>query len=261
MRERSRRTAALLAALGLLGLSAPGPARGAARVAVLPMLPEGSEDPREGWALSVKLVSGIERRHRVMALDWAELARVMESRGLDKRSLRDREVLRRIGEAVKADAVFAGSFRTEGTTAVAAPVLIDVRGGRLRRGARRRFDRDFVVEPPVLDQEESLAMRDAPADYAPCEAAAERVDGLERRILDLKARYWALQLSRGVPYAALKFNPGSTITDPALKKALYGRMKQWLRQPIVPELTPHEIQQFAEADGKAFEIARRCGIL
>ncbi len=233
----------------------------AARVAVLPLVPSDASDPREGWSAAVKLMPRLDARWAVRALDWSELSQALERRGLDRKALRDPEALRRLGLALGMDAVVAGTFRTEGARLVALPILVATRDGRVLREAPRTFDRDVTVEPPVLDAEDSLSLRDAPSDYDACEAAGERVDALEAHILELKARYWALQLRRGVSYRTLKFNPGSTISDPELKRRFYSRMRDWLRQPVIPELTPHETLQFAQADSAAFDIARRCGIL
>lgn len=254
-------TALLLASAAWAAASAP-------RVAVLPFIPRDGTHPREGWAVCVKLIGGLDPRLQVRAVDWRELSRVMEEHGLDKKGLGRPEELRKVGRALGVDRVMTGSFITQAGHSLARPLMISVRTGRWMRASERRVERDLVVaapvfpiEPPVLDDEDSLAMRDSPSDYSRCEGAGARVDELERSILELKARYWALQLRRGVLYKTMKFNPGSTISDPALKGELYARMKAWTRQPLIPELTPHEIQQFADADAKAVELARACGIL
>lgn len=238
------------------------------RVAVLPLIPIDGSDPREGWSLAVKMISKMNGNLKIRAVDWTALARVMDQHGLDKKGIRDPKILRRLGKALEVDAVLTGSFRAEGKKAAFRPLLIDIRSGRTSWAKEQRLERDMVVsvpdlkiEPPVLDPENTLAMRDAPSDYDNCEGATGRVDAIEAKILELKARYWALQLSRGVSYSGIKFNPGSTISDPDLKKAFYGRMKAWMAEDVIPELTPHEILQFAEADEHAIHIARSCGIL
>lgn len=231
-------------------------------------MPEQGADPREGWALSVKMISKIDGGLKVRALDWAALSELMDARGLDKRSLHDPAVLKLLGGHLQVDSVLSGRFSVRGKEAVYRPLLIDVRSGKSAWAPEQRIDRDLIVsvpdikiEPPVLDPEHTLAMRDAPSDYEACEGAGERVDALENKILDLKARYWALQLSRGVSYKGIKFNPGSTISDPGLRKVFYGRMKAWMKQEVIPELTPHETIQFAQIDEEAFHLARSCGIL
>lgn len=237
-------------------------------VAVLPLLPEQGADPREGWALSVKMISKMDGGLKVHALDWTDLSELMEAKGLDKKGLRDPAVLKKLGEHLKVDSVLSGRFSVRGKQAFYHPRLTDVRSGKSVWAREQRVARDVVVavpqfkiEPPVLDPENALAMRDAPSDYEACAGAGERVDAMENQIMDLKARYWALQLSRGVSYKGIKYNPGSTISDPFLRKAFYGRMKAWMKQDVIPELTPHETIQFAQIDEEAFRLARSCGIL
>ncbi|MBI5209811.1 MAG: hypothetical protein HY927_07565 [Elusimicrobia bacterium] len=273
---------AVLAAGALLwGLAAARPGLQAeaarrSRVVVLPFAPEPGSDPREGMGLAVGLFPRLGPEWEVVSLEWAELAALMDKEGLDKKAFHRPEVLQRIGRALGADAVFSGSFRASAMHYAARPVLVDVRTGRLRRGAERLEQRHIMmsapeprmdlagldaIEPLVPDKEDRLSLRDALASPETCEGAAERVDAIEAGILELKARYWALQLSRKVSYGTLKFNPGSTITDPELKRRFYGRMGEWTRQRVIPELSPHEAQQFAEEDAKAIKIARKCGIL
>src|SRR5205814_317036 len=148
-----------------------------------------------------------------------------------------------LGRALKVDAVMTGRFRTKGSRLIVKPLLMRAASGKLAKGKILTLDRDIevpvpelFVAAPILDRDEAL--RDAvSAQSAPsCEDAADRVDSYEKHILDVKARYWALQLSRGVAMQGLKFNPGSTISDPFLKQEFYERMKEWRRQAIIPEL-------------------------
>lgn len=238
------------------------------RVAVLPFLPAAGADPQEGWRLAVKVLPHLGNGREVLALDWRALSRIMEEHGLDKRALSNPAQLRRLGKILDVEAVVGGNFTAKGMLSVAQAFLLHVGTGEVEPAGEWRMDRDlvvappaFAVEPPVLDMEDSLAMREGSSDFDPCEAAHDRVDDLERRILDVKARYWALQLSRGVAYSNIKFNPGSTISDPDLKREFYQRMKQWGGQNIIPELSPMESKTFAETEEKAFNLARRCAIL
>ena len=238
------------------------------RVAVLPFMPAAGADPQEGWRLAVKVLPHLGNGREVLALDWRALNRIMEEHGLDKRRLGNPAELRRLGRILNVEAIIGGSFKAQGMLSIAQAFLLHIRSGEIEPAGEWRMDRDLVVappafsvEPPVLDMEDSLAMRDGMSDYDPCEAAHDRVDDLERRILDVKARYWALQLSRGVAYQTIKFNPGSTISDPDLKKEFYRRMKLWGGQDIIPELSPLESKTFAETEEKAFNLARKCAIL
>lgn len=250
--------------------SAPAASQPALRtIAVLPFIPTDGSSPREGWSISVKLTSKLDSRIFVRSISWGVLSQLMDERNLDKKRLSDPAILQEIGRLLEVQGVIAGEFSTEGPTALAHPKMVHVETGQTRRAPSMEFARDFptplplprfAVEPPVIDEDEALEMRDSPADNL-CDGVHDRVDELEKGILDLKARYWALQLRRGVSMAGLKFNPGSTITDPELKKEFYGRMRAWMQEAIIPELTPIESKQFAEADEQAIYLARLCAIL
>ncbi|MBI4678805.1 MAG: hypothetical protein HY748_14600 [Elusimicrobia bacterium] len=269
-RGTAGRSAAAAALAVALGLGAAGAAWGEVgrRVAVLPLLPSDGSHPREGVGLAVKLASRLERDYEVVTLDWRSLAEVMDEHGLDKSRLADPAVLAQVGRALRVDGVVSGRFAAGPASTVAHPVLVSVRTARAKKGRSWATARDVVVEapdffvdPPDFGEDDLPDLKDAMRDYSPCDDAGARVDEFERRILELKARYWAVQLSRGVDMRTLKFNPGSTITDPDLKREFYGRIKQWTLQPTVPELSPVEIKQFAEGDEQAIRLARRCGIL
>jgi len=249
---------------GLL-LSA-SPLSAAGRVALLPFVPNDGGDPREGLDLSAKLASRLGKGEAV-SLDWRSLGRLMEENGLDKKSLLDPATLRRIGRILSVDKVVIGGFSTQGGELAAQTRLVNVKTGEVSYAAQWRVARnisvpvpELSVEAPIIDGDESLDMRDSPSDTL-CDGAAGHVDRLESHILDLKARYWALQLKKGVSMSTLKFNPGSTISDPELKGKFYARMGAWYKEEIVPELTPIESKVFAEFDEQAFQLARQCAIL
>ncbi|MBI5625010.1 MAG: hypothetical protein HY924_14635 [Elusimicrobia bacterium] len=222
-------------------------AEGRRRVAVLPFVPSDSSHPREGQSVALELSGSLKAGYEVVTLDWFALAALMEEHGLARSALMKPETLAAIGMVMGVDGVVSGRFSSTGSKTTALPVMVSVATGRVAAGRSVTIARDEV--------------RDAVREYGPCEDAADRVDALERRILELKARYWALQLARGVDMRGLKFNPGSTISDPALKREFYSKMKGWTRQPIVPELSPLEIKEFAETEEKAVALARRCAIM
>jgi hypothetical protein len=218
--------------------------------------------------VAVKFMARIEEKGPLVSVDWRSLASLMEERGLDKTRLRDPSTLAAIGRALRVEAVVSGSFVSSGGDSLARPVLVLTATGEPRQGPEFRVPRDvsvpaprLFVDPPAIPLEELPELRDAVVDYHPCMNASLLIDELEASILDLKARYWASQLSKGVNMSAIKFNPGSTITDPDLKREFYARIKAWTRQKDIPELSPTEIKEFAEADEEAIRLARLCGIL
>jgi hypothetical protein len=77
--------------------------------------------------------------------------------------------------------------------------------------------------------------------------------------LELKARYWASELRKGFsPYAVTR-NPGSEISDPALKARFYAALKSWFDRPYAPELSRAEFERMRAEDARAAALADRCG--
>ena len=111
----------------------------------------------------------------------------------------------------------------------------------------------------ALSEEEMKDLRDSLAETR-CKGAPKQADRLESQILDLKARYWALRLKKGIHLEDVRHNLGSMITDPMLKQEFYDRLRKWFVQGDIPELNPHEVSQFVEADQEAFSLHQECGL-
>ncbi|MHB2025066.1 MAG: FlgO family outer membrane protein [Elusimicrobiota bacterium] len=138
----------------------------------------------------------------------------------------------------------------------------------------------FTVAAPAFPSQDDSDMRDALADAAPaflpgladapaaeakipeasaCAGASVRVDRMEARILEIKARYWAARLRAGLSPGSLKTNPGSMISDPDLKKAFYNRLEYWYHQDRIPRLRSLEAQRLVAMDREAYSLYDRCG--
>lgn len=264
-------------AAGLLALSLPAAAFEAwpsKRVAVLPLFPADKSSPEIGWALSHKILLRLPEE-RGLPVNWVALNRLIREHGLDKARILDVETLRIIGRLLSVDAVFFGKFKTQGSMEDIEARVVQVATGRLSQAhwvmapditaapPDLLADKDAVPVPelavaaPIIPDEEDL--RDSVADWT-CGQAAALVDELERKGLDLKARYWALRLKDGVSSAAIAHTPGSMISDEALKRQLYERIKQWQSRKEIPELNAFEVSEFRANEDKALGIARRCGI-
>jgi hypothetical protein len=106
--------------------------------------------------------------------------------------------------------------------------------------------------------EGSAGLRDALSDE--CSDAALRADQYEAGVLELKARYWALRLKKGVVNTSLTANPGSEISDPGLRRRFYESLAIWYRSHDIPELSLTERAEFLVSDHKADLLRRRCGL-
>ncbi|OGR89787.1 MAG: hypothetical protein A3J74_09725 [Elusimicrobia bacterium RIFCSPHIGHO2_02_FULL_57_9] len=248
------------------------------RVAVLPFVPAQNNSVEDGWRISEKLVTQLVRLGKIEALERSLLSKLLDEHQLGKTGVLDPTMLRKLGRVAAADGIITGSFAVIGPNIVVNARLINLETGVIIAACEREVEREwtrgllahsnqplfvpapeFTVEVPQIAQEESLELKDSPGEDS-CAAAPLRIDRMENQILELKARYWARRLKKGLSSSSLKYNPGSTISDPELKQQFYERMKAWYAQDSVPELTPSELKRFVAVDQKALSLYRKCGI-
>ena len=155
----------------------------------------------------------------------------------------------------------AAAFAAGGSKA--APKEISTATGTfLTRGNEAVFDvaaPELPAAPFAISEAEMEDLRDALAGTL-CQNAPKEVDRLESRILDLKARYWALRIKKGIDMDDVRHNLAATIIDPSLKKEFYDRVRKWFADRNIPELNASEVNQFVEADQKAFTLHQECGL-
>jgi len=247
-----------------------------ARVAVLPFtsraLADGHDSERLADMLTERLVDG----GLVRVVERTRLPDVMAERRLN--AVGATAAPDAAPRLAAAEAVVAGSFVRTGGKMRASARLVHAETGEILAAAEETFDWDasgdgvggdgswtttvpapeFLAEVPPIDLN-PIELKDAPNDD-PCAGAAARVDQIAEGILEVKARYWASELRKGFsPYAVTR-NPGSDISDPALKERFYGAMKSWFKKPFVPELSRPEFERMRRDDARAAEIAGRCGL-
>lgn len=255
---------------------------GVSRVAVMPFSPADASSSKDGWNISEKLVTQLVKTGKVKALERSMLKTLLEEHDLGRTGVFDPGTLRKLGKVLSAEAIVTGSFVTLGREVVVNARLIDVETGVIVAASERRAPRDWFDAEPLLPQmsapaaevedaalaslaPEELSLKDAVADdsdftYRDCDNAATTIDRLEAKVLDLKARYWAAKLKKGLDPRSLKDNPGQTISDPELKQEFYDRLAAWHVRGEIPPLTPLETKRFVAADGRAYALARFCGI-
>lgn len=257
-------------------LAAEAKKAGVSRVAVMPFEPADGGSARDGWNISEKLVTQLVRTGKVQTLERSMLKTLMNEHQLGRTGALDPVTLRKLGKVLAAEGIVTGSFVTIGREVVINARLVNVETGVILAASERRAERDwfdaplfvpapeFIVEAPSILTEGELALKDSVSDGASddmnCDNAATTVDRLESQILDLKARYWAGKLKKGLNMATLKSNPGSTISDPELKQEFYDKIKTWYKLDRVPALTPVETRHFVAVDGRAYALAQKCGI-
>ena len=256
--------------------------KGVSRVAVLPLEGQGLGGSREGAVLSERLVQEIVRFGRVRVVERARLPELMAERRLSQTGAMGASV-RTPGAAdhllQPADAVVTGSFARRGAKMRVSARLVHAQSGEILAAVEEAMvwesDSDpglgdsgswnlvvpapqFMAEVPQMEMD-SIQLRDAPREED-CSDAAERVDRIEADILDVKARFWAGQLRQGVSPYGLTRNPGSSISDAALKNNFYDSLRDWYYRADRPELTPRELERFQRKEAQAVDILRRCGL-
>lgn len=255
-------------------LSASARRAGVERVAVMPFEPGDGSSAAGGWTISERFVTHLVRSGKVQAVERSMLKQLMKEHSLGRSGALEPGALKKLGRIFSADGIVTGSFVTLGSEVVVHARLIHLESGLILAACERKMRKDwFDAEEPIFvpapeflaqvprlqDMPEMPEMRDSVSDD-PCAGAPEKVDGLERQVLDLKARFWALKLKRGLDPRSLKTNPGSTISDPELKREFYDRLKEWHGRDRIPELTPLEVKRLVTLDGRAYSLYQQCGI-
>ncbi|MBI5201550.1 MAG: hypothetical protein HY925_08205 [Elusimicrobia bacterium] len=264
---------------------------GIKRLAVVPFEPADASNPQEGWSICERLTTQIVRQKTVKAIERSLLKQVMSEALLGRTGLVEPSALRKVGSILSVEAIVTGSFISAGDETIIAARLIDAQSGEILAAIEQTAKRDwhgplelagkFSAMPPDPwtfggpDGETPLLPPPAPLSIGEivsaaglrdsiarkgCAEAAERVDNLEASILDLKTRYWASRLRDGLSLKTLRHNPGSTITDPELKRRFYLRMQEWYAGASVPPLDAAEVRRFTDVDQRAFQLHQECGL-
>ena len=250
---------------------------GLRRVAVASLEPWRGEERGEGTLLTERLTTALARSGKVQAVERRLLPKLMEERSLQRTGALEKGSGAAAGALSRVDALVTGTYHIAGSKVRVLARVVNAETGVIVGAAEAEFEREsedgffsagpFEVPPvPSLASLQTAPLgdfdaRDAVSDEGDrCEGAAAKVNALEASILDLKARYWALRLRRGLPAREVTVNPGSTIPDPELKRRFYDALEAWHRSASIPELTAAEVSRFVKLDGEAYSLFRDCGL-
>lgn len=226
---------------------------GFTRVAVLPLSPADDSPAAQGKILSEILLTSLVREKGVEVVERSLVDRLLEERRITDASALPAAVRQEMARLLSVDAIVTGSFLSRGEEVMVYARLIDLETGAVR-GAGEQSVRRVMLGDGLRGT--TARAGEAVPEY--CVGSEEVVDRIESRMLDLKARYWALQMRRGVSISALKVFPGSAITDNDLRQKLYDRMNEWYGKRRVPELDSVELQQFLSLDRWASVLHHGC---
>jgi TolB-like protein len=233
-------------------LSRPAREAHLGRIAVLPFTPADQTPPVAGRILAEWLLTELVRVGDVAVVERAMLEKLIAERGLSLGRITGAGDRRGVGRSLSVDGLVVGSFLARGKELLVRARLIEVETGLVVAASEGIVSRRWPRPPDAPAAAEPLFV----PEY--CVGAAEQVDHIEGDILDLKARYWALQLRRGISLSALRVFPGSDISDPDLQWTLYDRMHDWYAQGRIPELSPAEMRRLLTLDRRAFLLHSGC---
>ncbi|MBI4424607.1 MAG: hypothetical protein HY554_12815 [Elusimicrobia bacterium] len=262
------------------------------RLAVLPFVPADDSDAREGRLLAEELTGRLAERSEVVVVERGLLEEVLRELRLGETGLLDRRSLAKVGRLLQAQAIVVGTYTGLGLAVRLEARLVSVETGAVVAAGRAKLQREAfapaagLFAPSVAITADSVAAEllayaeteelpaaraaedrlfDALAPRAErsldCRDAARRADELQRRVLDLKARYWASKAKEpGFAPSSLPVKPGATLTDPSLRTRFFSLMQTYARGPEQP-LDAAEIRRFVSADGDAFRLLAGCGLV
>lgn len=210
-------------------LSGAAKAQGRARVAILPFQVIGGKGSTSGRIVSERLVAPMMAGGQVEIVERAMLESVMREQQLQFSGVVDARSVKEIGKILNVDAVITGTVIALRNDKVEINArLIDTESAKILFAGETRTDQDWNESmfddaawsgvgsswPPLPSFD--LASNASVADWG-CMGSSDRVDELERSVVDLKARYWAQRLREGLDGATLTRNPGSEIRNPEIR--------------------------------------------
>lgn len=245
---------------------------GIASVAVLPLVPSASAPLGRGHEAAERLTTALVRRRGVAVVERTLLGKLFEERRLSQAGAVEGPAPARLAGV---DAVVSGTLVEAGDADEITVRLVDLATGRIVAAASRRvaLPRSPRAEGVPVELGTAFWPSAAAPDRIPliegneaagrvrgtdCSDAPRRIDGLQRAVLDLKARYWARRLKDGDSWAALERMPGSVVSDEDLRWELYDRIREYYRAASVPALSELDASIFQNADERSLVLHRAC---
>jgi len=250
-------------------LSAAAKSRGRARVAILPFQVIGGRGSTSGRIVSERLVAPIMAAGQVEVVERAMLESVMREQQLQFSGVVDARSVKEIGKILNVDAVITGTVVALRNDKVEVNArLIDTESAMVLFAAETKTDQDWNESmfddaawggagsswPPLPSFD--LAANASAADWS-CLGAGDRVDDLERSVVDLKARYWAQKLREGLDGATLTRNPGSEIQNQEIRVEFHKSLKAHAAVNE-PNLTSEELAKLKDALQRISRINDSC---
>ena len=248
---------------GVAGELARAAAKGHRRhVAVIPFRDTAGSSSRDGTIIAERLVAHLLENGSFDVVERTQLAAVVDELRLGATGGVDPAMAQRLGRFLGVEAIVTGSVvELVGNVIELHARLIDVETARVLAASTGRVEKDWsdfeaaaifaVAAPPMpmfpgerrrIDWRDGLhAVMTFPA--------APVCDTLDDRVVETRARYWALRLKDpGFSNGALLLNPGSEIKDPGLRERFYSRLRVWYDEESIPPLSEGDKTLLASCD-------------
>lgn len=238
------------------------------RIAVLPFTNENGRKNRASVLITERLSSHIASRQGINLIERGRLDAILKEQGLHSSGIVDAHTASSIGAVLGANAVITGTVIDIGNGMVELNArLVDTRTARVLNAVNRKITKDWKESgawpaggafdlpdenrwelPPVPETGEYLYNTAAPF-FESCSRAQEEAQKLKNLVIEIKARRLAIRLKSGeINIKKLTRNPGSDISDPALRSKFYLKLRYWYYNTQIPALTEQEKMLLKTAD-------------
>ena len=241
---------------------------GRRRVAVVPFRDSSGNFSRAGVVVAERLTATLIESGSLDVIERNQLQAVTEELRLGSAGAFDPVTVKRLGRVFGVDALVTGTALELLNNEIEVHArLIDVETARVLGAGTARMEKDWsdpeapgvwAVRPPPLPPafaEDRSASFDFDGRAMAGKAAAAAVtdgpacDSTDERVIDVRARYWALLLrSPGFSPASLRSYPGSEIKDPGLRQLFFSRLRQWADEPHIRPLDEKDLALLARCD-------------
>ncbi|MBI4655807.1 MAG: hypothetical protein HY746_03555 [Elusimicrobia bacterium] len=245
--------------------------KGFKKVAVVGFLNKNDVSREETEYISDKLTTQLVRTEKLQVVERQLLSKIAEEKKLALSGLTADEKRNKIGEILSVDAIISGSVFSEGENLKIMAKLINIENGQILKAFEGEIERvwTLVPEPPETDFNLDAVYAAVPADLRDspkdseifvCEKAYRDLEGLQKKSVELKARYWAAKMkSPGFSYSELTRNPGSEIKNPGVKRRFYELLQNSYYSGIV-SLNSREQQLVQAVFDKEKKVSDECGL-
>ncbi len=238
--------------------------RGIKRVAIVPFTGPRGASSYSGSIISERLVSHILARGQLDLIERRLLDKVLEEQRLGVFGIMDQDTVKTLGKVLGVDAILTGSIVELHNERVEINArLINAETAQVIAADTVRVSKDWEDRP--IGEDMSTWIVPVPqlnGDFfrSGGTTCLSRVDEVERRLLDFKARYWAERLKDpSFTLRSLKRNPGSEIHDEDLRREFYVKMRERYDAPARTPLLPSEQAALAKGLEEVKVLTGLCG--